>query len=116
MTLGHDATLTAATATFHGTLAGGGKNLSIVGTAVLGNDPTDTVNNLATLTVSGTTTINTATVTTSGTQTYSDAVSIGADTALTASTASFTGTVSSSTTKSLSITARRSSETTTPTP
>ena len=75
VTLGHDATLTAATATFHGTLAGG-ERISRSRRTVLGNDPTDTVNNLATLTVSGTTTINTATVTTSGTQTYSDAVSI----------------------------------------
>jgi hypothetical protein len=78
VTLGADTTLTSTTATFNGTVAGAGNDLTVTGNAVLGDAAADTVTGLGTLSVSGSTAINTSTVTSAGTQTYTGAVTIGA--------------------------------------
>ncbi|MDP3650048.1 MAG: filamentous hemagglutinin N-terminal domain-containing protein, partial [Rhodoferax sp.] len=83
LTLGDNTTLTASTMTSNGTLAGASHSLSIVGNAVFGNDATDAVSNLTTLSVSGTTVINTSAITSTGTQSYTGAVNVGNDSTLT---------------------------------
>ena len=77
-TLGANTSLTATTATFNGTVAGGGNNLAITGDAVFGDAAGDTVTGLGTLSVSGTTQVGTNTVTSAGTQTYTGALTVAA--------------------------------------
>ncbi|MGJ4749091.1 hypothetical protein ACQV5M_22195, partial [Leptospira sp. SA-E8] len=91
---------------FNSTLAGGSQNLVITGNVVFGNEATDTVTGLGTLSVSGTTTINTSNVTSSGTQTYTGDVTLGVDTTLTTtnSAVTFSGTVNSEATESNDLT------------
>jgi Concanavalin A-like lectin/glucanases superfamily/PKD domain/Matrixin len=93
VTLGAGAVLTGTTIAFNGTLSGGNHSLTVTGSAVFGDAPADAVSGLTSLAVSGTTAINTAAVMTSGTQTYSGAVTLGADTTLTATTATFLDTL-----------------------
>ncbi len=87
VTLGGDTSLIASTATFNGTLTGNTHSLSINGNAIFGNDPTDTVSGLTTLSISGATTINTSAVTSSGGQTYTGPVTLGADSTLSSTAA-----------------------------
>jgi hypothetical protein len=90
VTLGADATLSASTATFKGTITGA-YGLAITGNAVFGDGTADTVTltgSTGNLSVSGTTAINTSTITTSGTQTYTGAVTV--NTALTLSASGIT--------------------------
>ncbi|HEV7224745.1 MAG TPA: DUF4214 domain-containing protein, partial [Pirellulales bacterium] len=89
VTLGANTTLTGSTVTFDDPVVGAAHSLAIVGNAVFGNDPTDTVTGLTTLGVSGTTAINTTNITSSGTQTYGGAVTLGANATLTGSTVTF---------------------------
>ncbi|WP_310568480.1 filamentous hemagglutinin N-terminal domain-containing protein, partial [Hydrogenophaga sp.] len=88
LTLGANTTLTGTTITTGGTVNGsagtGNNSLTVTGNAVFGNDSGDNLSNLGDLTVSGTTTINAAAVTSTGDQSYTGAVTIGADTTLTA--------------------------------
>lgn len=84
VTLGADATLTASSVTFLGTVAGGTHGLTISGNAVFGDAAGDTVTGLTTLAVSGTTAINSGTVSGSGNQTYTGAVTLGTNVTITA--------------------------------
>jgi len=83
VTLNTDTTLTGTSVTFNDPVAGGGKSLTVVGNAVLGNAAGDTFTGMSSLSVSETTTINGAAVSSSGGQTYSGAVALGAGTTLT---------------------------------
>jgi YD repeat-containing protein len=74
--------LTASTARFNGTVAGGGNNLAVTGNAVFGDAAADTVTSVGNLSVSGTAAINTNTISTGGTQAYSGAVTLGTDATL----------------------------------
>src|SRR5205085_10401953 len=85
--LGTGTTLTASTATFNGTVAGGGNSLAVSGNAVFGVSAADTVTRLRHPFPTRRSSDLTNTVTSSGIQTYSGAVALGTGTTLTASTA-----------------------------
>jgi len=94
VTLGDDTSLTGSTISTKGTVVGADQSLTIIGDAVFGDETTDTMTGLTTLSVSGTTTLKTDTITSSGTQTYTGAVTLAADVALTSGDAiSFGSTV-----------------------
>jgi hypothetical protein len=82
LSLTDNTTLTGSTVTTQGTVAGGGKALTIAADAVLGNSSDDSITALSSLSVSRTTAINTGVISCSGAQTFTGAVTLGADTAL----------------------------------
>ncbi|MBK5915005.1 hypothetical protein CCR84_11880 [Rhodocyclus purpureus] len=82
VTLSVDTTLKGSTVRSKGTLAGGSKSLTIEGNAVLGN----TVSDLNSLTVTGTTKLDIGNLVTVGEQSYGGGVTLGTDTTLTGST------------------------------
>jgi hypothetical protein len=94
VTLGADVILTASTVITESTVSGDGSALRIVGNAVFGESAGDTLTGLSALIVSGTTSIKTDAISTSGVQAYGGAVTLNADTNLTASITSFEGEVS----------------------
>ncbi|TWB71841.1 hypothetical protein FBZ87_10685 [Nitrospirillum amazonense] len=98
--LSTDTVLKATTVTLNGTVDGT-HALAITGNAVL-NAAVGGISFLSSLSVSGTTTINGGSVGTWGAQTYTGATTLGANTALTASSAGFGGTLDGA--KTLAIT------------
>jgi hypothetical protein len=91
VTLGTDNDLTGTTMTF-GSTVDGAQNLTVTGNGVFDGAVGGTAN-LASLTVTGTSNVNGGAVSTTGTQSYDGAVTLGADTTLTASAATFGSTV-----------------------
>jgi len=92
VTLGTNTTLTGSTVTFNDTVTGNTYALVITGNA----DFDAAVSGLQSLSVSGTTQLDGGSIISTGTQTYQGAVSLGADTTLTASDLTFNGTVDGS--------------------
>ena len=93
VTLGSNVTVTAATATFNGNLAGGGNDFTVnATTTAFGNASTDSVSGITTLTTNaaGTTTINAGSVSAT-TMTLNDNVTLGSNVTVTATTATFNG-------------------------
>lgn len=94
VTLGTGAKLVGQLVQFDGSIVGGGNALeievpSVSGVAVFGDTAADGVTGLASLTVSGPSTINAATISSTGLQTYGDRVQLNESTTLTASGVEF---------------------------
>ncbi len=89
LTLGSAVELTASLVTTQGQIIGGGHSLTVTGDVIFGNDAGDTVTGLASLQVTGTSTINTSNITSTGTQTYDGEVTLGENATLTGSTVAF---------------------------
>ena len=90
VSLGANADLSGTTVTFNGTANGGTNSLTVTGNAVFGNEDADTVTNVTTLSVTGTTQINTTAITTSAGQSYNLMLTLGTDVTLTGTTGTFT--------------------------
>ncbi len=100
VTLGADVEFTGSTVRFDSAVAGtanGQQQLDISGNAIFGGPVGTTAVRLQSVSVSGTTTLNGGSAFTTGDQTYHDAVTLGADTTLTAANVIFRDTVDATT-------------------
>jgi len=82
VTLGTDVAFQAGVVSFEASISGGGNDLQVIGTAVLGDAASDSVTGVDDLTITGFTVLNANTVTTAGTQTYDGAVTATQATAI----------------------------------
>jgi hypothetical protein len=82
VTLGTDVAFQAGVVSFEASISGGGNDLQVIGTAVLGDAASDSVTGVDDLTITGSTVLNANTVTTAGTQTYDGAVTATQATAI----------------------------------